>query len=65
VELYGGLGESRQITVRGTSHYIAPCVAWNLPNGLTLRLSPAFGLTGNSNRSIVRFGISYEMPVFK
>jgi len=65
VEVYGGLGESRQITVRGTSHYIAPCVAWNLPNGLTLRLSPAFGVTGNSNRSIVRFGISYEMPVFR
>jgi hypothetical protein len=62
VELYGGLGEQHQVTLAGTSHYIAPSIAWNLPNGVTFRLSPSFGLNANSNRALVRFGIAYEFP---
>ena len=64
VELYGGLGEWRQVTLAGTSHYVAPAVAWNLPNGLTFKLSPSFGINSNSNRALVRFGVSYEIPMF-
>jgi hypothetical protein len=64
VELYGGLGEWRQIKLAGTSHYIAPAVAWSLPNGVTFRFSPSFGINSNSNRALVRFGVSYEIPLF-
>ena len=60
LEIYGGLGEHRNVTLSDTSHYAAASLAWNLPNGITLRVSPSFGLTADSNRSFVRFGISYE-----
>jgi len=64
VELYGGLGEWRNVTLAGTSHYVAPSVAWNMPNGVTFKLSPSFGINSNSNRALVRFGVSYEIPMF-
>jgi len=63
VEMYGGLGEWRQVTLAGTSHYIAPAIAWNLPNGVTFKFSPSFGVNTNSNRALVRFGVSYEIPL--
>ncbi|HEX3070660.1 MAG TPA: hypothetical protein VHX14_18980 [Thermoanaerobaculia bacterium] len=63
VEMYGGLGEQHEMTLSGTSHYIAPSVAWNLPNGVTFRFSPSFGINGNSNRALIRFGVAYEFPV--
>ena len=62
VEMYGGLGEWRQVKLAGTSHYIAPAIAWNLPNGVTFKFSPSFGVNSNSNRALVRFGVSYEIP---
>ena len=61
LELYGGLGESGQVTLTNTSHYVAPTASWTLPTGITFRVSPAFGLTRMSNRAFVRFGISYEL----
>jgi hypothetical protein len=61
VELYGGLGESHRRTLSGTSHYLAPTVAWTLPNGVTTRFGVGVGLNGNSNRTLVRFGLSYEI----
>ena len=64
VEMYGGLGEWRQIKLAGTSHYIAPAVAWNLPNHVTFKFSPSFGVNSNSNRALMRFGVSYEIPLF-
>lgn len=64
VELYGGLGTRHNFTLRGTSHYLAPVLAWTLANGTTLRFSPAFGLTRESHRALLRFGISYEFPGF-
>jgi hypothetical protein len=63
VEMYGGLGEWRQVTLAGTSHYIAPAIAWNLPNAVTFKFSPSFGINSNSNRALVRFGVSYEIPL--
>ena len=63
IEAYGGLGEQHQITLANTSHYIAPCLSWAWPPGLTLRVSPAFGLTSSSNKFLMRFGVSYELPL--
>jgi hypothetical protein len=64
VEIYGGLGTHEQFGVRGTSHYLAPTVAWTLADGTTLRVSPGFGLTGNSDGFLLRFGVSYEAAQF-
>jgi hypothetical protein len=63
-EVYGGLGDRYSFGLKDTSHYIAPLLSWNLPSGVTLRLSPTFGLNGNSHRFLLRFGISYEIPGF-
>ncbi len=59
-EMYGGLGDTDKFGLEDTSHYIAPLVAWNLPNDLTLRMSPAWGLNNDSHRFIFRLGVSYE-----
>ena len=61
LEVYGGLGEAQNFTVRGTSHYLAPLLSWELPSGTTIRFSPAFGLTGSSHRVLLRFGVAYEI----
>ena len=60
-ELYGGLGDARGFGLRDTSHYLAAVLAWNLPGGTTLRLSPTFGLNANSHRFLLRLGVSYEI----
>ena len=33
--MYGGLGTAASLTLSGTSHYFAPLVAWELPNGVS------------------------------
>lgn len=63
LEAYGGLGEQHERTIAGTAHYIAPCLSWSMPSGLTLKVSPSFGLTANSNKFLMRFGVSYEVPL--
>jgi hypothetical protein len=63
-EMFGGLGERHDFTLRGTSHYLAPLISWTLQNGTTLSVSPAFGLTHQSHRALVRVGIAYEFPRF-
>lgn len=63
-EIYGGLGEWGDLTLNGTSHYIAPVLSWNLPNGTNLRISPGFGLTSSSHGMLFRFGISREFSGF-
>lgn len=60
-EIYGGLGTTNQIGLRQTSHYLAPTVAWDLPNGPTLRFSPNFGLNDNSMGVLWRVSVSYEI----
>jgi hypothetical protein len=64
VELYGGLGEWGKFTVRGTSQYIAPLLAWTLPSETTIRVSPGWGLTDQSVRSLIRIGVSQEIDGF-
>jgi len=64
MEMYGGLGDQYSFGLKGTSHYLAPVLAWNIPSGWTLRLSPGFGLNGNSHRFLLRLGVSREFPGF-
>jgi len=64
VEMYGGLGDWHSFGLHDTSHYLAPGLAWNLPSGWTLRLSPSFGLNNNSHQFLVRWGISREINGF-
>jgi hypothetical protein len=64
LELYGGLGDIRSFGLHGTSHYLAPAIAWNLPSGWTVRLSPAWGLNDNSHRLLFRWGLAREFPGF-
>lgn len=63
-EMYGGLGTAASHTLSGTSHYFAPLVAWQMPNGVTLSLSSGFGLNSNSHRLLLRWGVSYEITGF-
>jgi hypothetical protein len=64
VEMFGGLGDGHALGFRDTSHYVAPVLSWDLPSGATLRVSPSFGLNGNSHRFLLRVGLSYEIPGF-
>lgn len=63
-EMYGGLGTSSALSLSGTSHYVAPLIAWQLPNGVTLSVEPGFGLNDNSHRFLLRWGMSYEIAGF-
>ena len=64
VEMYGGLGDRHSFGLRDTSHYLAPVLAWNLPAGWTVRVSPGFGLNDNSHRFLLRWGVAHEIPGF-
>jgi hypothetical protein len=64
VEMYGGLGDTQSAGLHGTSHYVAPVVAWNLPSDWTVRLSTGFGLNDNSHRLLLRWGLSHEFSGF-
>ena len=64
IEIYGGLGDTQSFGLHKTSHYIAPAIAWNLPSGWTLRLSPGLGLNDNSHRLLLRWGLSREFSTF-
>jgi hypothetical protein len=59
-ELYGGLGDRYSFGLKDTSHYVAPVVAFRLPDGPSFQLSPAVGLNQNSHGMLLRFGVSYE-----
>ena len=61
-ELYGGLGDRYSFGFSNTSHYLAPTVAFRVPNGPTLSFSPSAGLNHNSHGVLLRFGASYEIP---
>jgi hypothetical protein len=63
-EMYGGLGDRHHFGLHDTSHYFAPVLAWNLPSGWTLRLSPSFGLNDNSHRFLMRWGVAREISGF-
>lgn len=64
VESYGGLGDTWSLKLQDTSHYVAPVVEWQLPNGPSFKVSPGFGVTQTSAPFLLRFGVSYEIPQF-
>jgi hypothetical protein len=64
LEMFGGLGDRHRFGLRDTSQYLAPAIAWNLPSGWTLRVSPAFGLNNNSHALLLRWGVSREISGF-
>lgn len=59
-EAYGGLGDTFSLTIRDTSHYIAPLLGWQLPKGVRLSFSPGFGLTSTSLAHVYRVGLAFE-----
>lgn len=61
VELYGGLGTHDNFGLQETSHYLAPTMSWRVPEGPTFKVSPGFGITGQSAGFLLRFGVSYEI----
>ncbi len=62
VEAYGGLGDTWDLSLHDTSHYIAPLLGWQLPRGMRLSFSPGFGLTSSSLGRVYRAGVSVEVP---
>jgi hypothetical protein len=64
MEMYGGLGDRYSFGLHNTSQYLASVVAWNLPSDWTLRISPGFGLNGNSHVFLLRWGVSKEITGF-
>jgi hypothetical protein len=64
VEFYGGLGTASQFTLHGTSQYVAPTLTWQVRNTV-IKISPTFGLTGDSFPVMLRFGVSYEFEGFR
>ena len=65
LELYGGLGDSRNFGLKRTAHYLAPALSWRVSDSTTLRVSTGFGLTSNSAPVLLRFGYSYEVRGFR
>ena len=61
MEFYGGLGSTLGFGLNDTAHYVAPVMAWMISDHATLRFSPGFGLTHESNPVLLRFGYSYEI----
>jgi hypothetical protein len=61
LEMYGGLGTTDSFGTHLTSHYLGPTVNWTAPNGLTIGMSPQFGLNGYSVPVLFRFSMSYEI----
>ncbi len=60
-EMYGGLGSTLGFGVHRTAHYVAPVLSWMVSDNSTLRISPGFGLTHESNPVLIRFGYTYEI----
>lgn len=65
VEAYGGLGDTTALTLRDTSHYVAPVIGWYLPKQSRLTFSPGLGLTGSSFDHVFRVGFAIEIPQFR
>lgn len=59
-EAYGGIGDAWALTLRDTSHYIAPVFGWQLPGDMRVSLSPGFGLTRSSLDYVLRIGFAIE-----
>ena len=63
-EMYGGLGSTQGFGLHDTAHYIAPVISWMVGDNSTLRFSPGFGVTHESNPVLIRVGYTYEIQGF-
>jgi len=63
-EVYGGLGSTLDFGLHDTAHYFAPVISWAVSDNSTVRLSPGFGLTHETNPVLIRFGYTYEIQGF-
>lgn len=61
LEMYGGLGNTDAFGLHGARHYVAPVFGWRFSDRSTVKISTGFGLTGVSDRFLVRVGWTYEM----
>jgi hypothetical protein len=61
VEAFGGLGDVAALTLRDTSHYVAPVIGWQLPKS-RLSFSTGFGVTPSSLDRVYRIGWACEVP---
>ncbi len=61
-EVYGGLGDTWDLSLHDTSHYAAVLLGWQLPKSMRISFSPGFGITGSSLDQIYRMGFAYEVP---
>ena len=64
LELYGGLGSTQQFGFHDTAHYLAPTIRWHLTEDNSIAISPAIGLTHESNPVLLRFAYTYEVEGF-
>lgn len=64
LELYGGLGSSERFGFADTAQYLAPGLLWRVSKNSSVKLSPALGLTRNSDRMLLRFGYTCEINGF-
>ncbi len=64
VEMYGGLGSTNGFGLHDTAHYLGPVLSWQISDSASLHLSPAIGLTRQSNPVLLRVGYSYEVRGF-
>lgn len=60
-EMYGGLGTTDGFGTHLTSQYLGPTMNWTAPNGMTIGMSPQFGLNGYSVPFLFRFSLQYEI----
>ena len=60
-EMYGGLGTTDGFGTSFTSQYLGPTINWTAPNGMTIGMSPQFGINSYSIPFLFRFSVSYEI----
>jgi hypothetical protein len=63
-EIYGGIGSTLDFGFQNAAHYVAPVISWTVSDNSTLRFSPGFGLTHETNPVLIRFGYTYEIRGF-
>lgn len=63
VEMYGGLGSTKERGLTDTRHYIAPVFAWRVTPSSTLKASVGVGLTAASEHALIRLGYAVELPL--
>jgi hypothetical protein len=63
VEMYGGLGSTLGFERGEQRHYLAPVIGWQLGPHTVFKASAGLGLTSASDQCLLRFGVSYELPV--